>query len=100
MPESHAAEIVRASRCPACGGADLTVRCDAYVDYIVSGFDAEGFPVLSHKFDIQTFDDHMYICDGCGFEDRDVGKFKPDEGGRGRCEIESLKSANSYEGTK
>ncbi len=56
-------------RCPKCESEDITVRCDAYANYKLLGFDAEGYTLLSTAADVQAFDDRIYICNSCNFEE-------------------------------
>jgi DNA-directed RNA polymerase subunit M/transcription elongation factor TFIIS len=63
------------ARCPECGGEDVTVQCDAYANYTLWGFDAEGLPILLDEPDVQTFDDRTYVCDDCGHEDKTARRF-------------------------
>ena len=61
--------------CPNCGSEDVTVRCDAYALYTLTGFDSDCSPILSKEADVQTFDDRKYICDECGYENTDSEPF-------------------------
>ena len=64
-------------RCPKCSSKDITVRCDAYANYTLLGFDQDGDPILSDEPDVQTFDDRNYVCDECDHESGNSEEFLP-----------------------
>jgi hypothetical protein len=64
-------------RCPKCGCEDIKVRCDAYASYMLLGFDSEGYTLLSTEAEVQAFDDRIYICDNCNFEETKSDVFLP-----------------------
>ena len=76
MSKLREAEPASVARCPKCGSEDVTARCDAYANYVLQGFDAEGFPVLSQEQDVQTFDERTYICEDCSYENSQVREFR------------------------
>jgi len=56
-------------QCPKCGSTEIVVRCDAYASYKLLGFDTKGDEFLATEADVQTFDDRVFICGSCNFED-------------------------------
>jgi hypothetical protein len=73
-------QVATKALCPKCGSSEITIRVDAYANYPMDGFDADGEPVADFDTpDVATFDDRDYVCDGCDFESHDSADFEPHE---------------------
>jgi DNA-directed RNA polymerase subunit M/transcription elongation factor TFIIS len=67
--------------CPKCGSHSVLIRADAYANYPLRGWDAEGEIVAEFEepVSVTTFDDRIYMCKECGYENNlnDGYEFRP-----------------------
>lgn len=68
--------------CPKCGSHSVLIRVEAYANYALQGWNAEGEVIAEFEepASVTTFDDRIYMCSECGYENNlnDAYEFRPE----------------------